>query len=144
MNNIPLTEAERERINRIFADVPFVQYLRLELLDLERGRATVGATAELQFLQNHAVLHGGFTASLIDSATAFAIIGHLAEGESTTTVDLTIHYLRPIVAGKVQAKANVIRAGRRIITATAEVTNAAGQLCALASTTYIRIDRRMP
>jgi uncharacterized protein (TIGR00369 family) len=143
MNTKPLTEAERERISRIFSEVPFVRHLQFDLISFGRGTAVVGATARSEYLQNHGVLHGGFTASVIDTATAFAIIGHLAEGESTTTVDLTIHYLRPITAGTIKASALVVRAGRRIITATAEVTDDDGRLCAMASTTYIRIDRQL-
>jgi uncharacterized protein (TIGR00369 family) len=144
MNPTPLTDAERVRIAQIFSKVPFVQHLGLTLVEVERGRAVVGATARPEYLQNHGVLHGGFTASVIDTATAFAIIGHLAPGETTTTVDLTIHYLRPITAGQLSATAKVIRAGRRIISAVAEVTDASGQLCAMASTTYIRINGESP
>jgi uncharacterized protein (TIGR00369 family) len=141
MNTTPMTDAEREHIGRIFSEVPFVRHLQFELVSFDRGAAVVGATVRPEYLQNHGVLHGGFTASVIDTATAFAIIGHLAEGESTTTVDLTIHYLRPINSGVIKSSATVIRAGRRIITATAEVTDGEGRLCAMASTTYIRIAR---
>lgn len=137
----PLTEHERERIRRIFHEVPFVQHLKFTLGEFERGKAVVEVDARPEYLQNHGLVHGGFTASLIDTATAFAIIGHLAAGETTTTVDLNIHYLRPITAGRVRATATVIRAGRKIITATAEVTNDEAQLCAMASTTYIRLNR---
>jgi uncharacterized protein (TIGR00369 family) len=140
MNSKPLTGPERARIHEVFAQVPFVQHLGFELAAVERGEATVGASARAEYLQNRGILHGGFTASLIDTATAFAIIGHLADEENTTTVDLTIHYLKPIVVGRVEAKARVVRAGRRIITATAEVTDVQGRLCALATTTYIRIE----
>ena len=142
MSEPALTTEERARIRHVFRGVPFVQFLELELAEVERGHAVVTATAKADYLQNRGVLHGGFTATLIDSATAFAIISHLAEGESTTTVDLTIHYLRPVVTGQLAATARVIRAGRTIITAVAEVTNADGQLCAMATTTYIRLARR--
>lgn len=141
MSEPALTTEERARIRHVFAGVPFVQLLGFELEEFERGSAVVAAQARPEFLQNRGILHGGFTATLIDSATAFAIIGHLSEGESTSTVDLNIHYLRPVVAGRVAAVARVIRAGRTIITAVAEVTNADGQLCAMASTTYIRLAR---
>lgn len=141
MSTPALTTEERARILHVFAEVPFVQLLGFELEEFERGSALVAARARPEFLQNRGILHGGFTASLIDSATAFAIIGHLSEGESTSTVDLNIHYLRPVLDGRVIASARVVRAGRTIITALAEVTNAEGQVCALATTTYIRLAR---
>ncbi|MEO6393323.1 MAG: PaaI family thioesterase [Pyrinomonadaceae bacterium] len=143
MSEPVLTTEERARIRLVFAGVPFVRLLGFQLEEFERGSAVVAAQARPEFLQNRGILHGGFTATLIDSATAFAIIGHLSDGESTSTVDLNIHYLRPVVAGPVAAAARVIRAGRTIITAVAEVTNSDGQLCAMASTTYIRLARQV-
>jgi uncharacterized protein (TIGR00369 family) len=144
MNDTPLTEAERERIVAVFARVPFVHHLGLELVEVERGTSTVAAEVRTDHLQNQGLLHGGFTASLIDTATAFAIISQLNEGESTNTVDLMIHYLRPMLAGRIAARAKVVRAGRRIVTATAEVFDAGGKLCSMASTTYIRLGGKAP
>jgi uncharacterized protein (TIGR00369 family) len=144
MNEKPITAEERARFEEIFSRVPFVQHLGFELVELERGTSILAAIAQPEFLQNHGVLHGGFTAALIDSATAFAIISHLAAGESTTTVDLNIHYLRPILSGRIVASGRVVRAGRRIITAVAEVTDSTDRLCAMASTTYVRLRQDSP
>lgn len=89
--------------------------------------------------QNHGVVHGGAIASLIDSAMAFAIIPLLAENERTTTVDLTIHYLRGLTEGVAKSRARVVRAGRRVIVVSAEVFDDKGDLAATAVSTYLRL-----
>ena len=89
--------------------------------------------------QNNAIVHGGAIASLIDSAMAFAIIPLLTENERTTTVDLTIHYLRPLVEGVAKASARVVRAGRRIVVVSAEVLDDQERLAATAMSTYARL-----
>jgi uncharacterized protein (TIGR00369 family) len=89
------------------------------------------------------VVHGGVIASLIDSATAFAILPLLNPDERTTTVDLTISYLRPLVAGVVVARAKVLRAGRRMIATSAELFDDDGKLAATALSTYIRLPKTL-
>ena len=89
--------------------------------------------------QNRGVVHGGATASLIDTASAFAILSVLEPDETTTTIDLTIHYLRPLTKGRVTAKAVVRRAGRRVVTVSVDVTDEDENLAATALTTYLRL-----
>ena len=76
---------------------------------------------------------------MIDSSLAFSIIPLLGENERTTTVDLTIHYLRPLSGGVARATARVIRAGRRVITVSSELFDENEKLAATALSTYLRI-----
>jgi uncharacterized protein (TIGR00369 family) len=89
--------------------------------------------------QNHGVAHGGSIAAVIDSAMALAIMPMLAENERTTTVDLTIHYLRPLTEGTARASARVVRAGKRVITVSADLVDHQGKLAATAISTYLRL-----
>lgn len=134
-----LTEAQRERIERALDAVPFARLLGLDVESVEPGRAVMSLPIRDDHKQNHGVVHGGAIASLIDSAMAFAIIPLLAENEHTTTVDLTIHYLRPLRDGKARATARVVRAGRRVIAVSAEVTDQNERLVASAVSTYLRL-----
>ena len=134
-----LTEAQRERIERALDAVPFARLLGLEVESVEPGRAVMSLPIRDDHKQNHGVVHGGAIASLIDSAMAFAIIPLLAENEHTTTVDLTIHYLRPLTEGKATAVARVVRAGRRVIAVSAEVMDQNERLVASAVSTYLRL-----
>src|SRR5215203_4884337 len=94
-----LTEAQQQRIDKALAAVPFAKLLGIQLESVQPGHAVLSMEIRDELKQNHGVVHGGAIASLIDSAMAFAIIPLLAENERTTTVDLTIHYLRPLVQG---------------------------------------------
>ncbi|HKR10701.1 MAG TPA: PaaI family thioesterase [Pyrinomonadaceae bacterium] len=134
-----LTEAQRERIERALDAVPFARLLGLNVESVEPGRAVMSLPIRDDHKQNHGVVHGGAIASLIDSAMAFAIIPMLAENEHTTTVDLTIHYLRPLTEGKAKATARVVRAGRRVIAVSAEVMDQNERLVASAVSTYLRL-----
>jgi hypothetical protein len=67
------------------------------------------------------------------------MIGALGENEKATTVDLTVHYLRPVVKGAVTCTAQVLRAGKRLLTVSAEVVNEEGKLIATALSTYSKV-----
>lgn len=135
-----LTAIERQRILDAFAAVPFAHMLGIELESVERGEAVVRLKIRDELRQNHGIIHGGVTASLIDTAAAFVILTQLEEGQTTTTVDLTIHYLRPLVQGAATARARIVRGGRRIIIAAVDVYDDANILAATALTTYIRLN----
>ena len=128
-----LDPAHVERVSTALDSVPFAKLLGIELEEIDVGVATLG------FKQNHGVVHGGAIASLIDSATAFAIISLLPPDEHATTVDLTISYLRPLTAGRAHATAKVLRSGKRLIVVSAELLDDNGTLAATALSTYIKL-----
>jgi len=134
-----LTASRMRRIRKAIDTVPFAQLLGIELDDVDTGTATLGLNLTRQMTQNHGVVHGGAIASLIDTATAFAIISLLSRGERVSTVDLTISYLRPLTAGRVTATARVLRAGRRLFVVSAEVFDKDGKLATTALSTYIKL-----
>jgi acyl-CoA thioesterase len=129
----------RERIERAIEAVPFAQLLGIELEKVVPGEAILTLAIRPELSQNHGVVHGGAIASLIDTATAFAILTLLEPEERVTTVDLTISYLRPGLEGRLRATARVLRQGRRLLNTSAEVTNEGGTLLATALSTYIKL-----
>lgn len=139
MNRAKITAAQLRRIQKAVDTVPFAKLLGIELDDVSRGTATLGIDVRDELKQNHGVVHGGAIASLIDTATAFAIISLLAPGERVTTVDLTITYLRPLTEGRVTAVAKVLRAGRRLFVVSAEVFDKDKKLATTALSTYIKL-----
>ena len=118
--------------------VPFAKLLGIEVESVEPGHAVLSMKLRDDLMRNNGIAHGGAIATLIDSAMAIAIMAQLAEGERTVTVDLTIHYLRPISEGTARASARVVRAGRRVITVSAELFGDDGKLAATAISTYLR------
>ncbi len=134
-----LDAAQVERVSQALDSVPFAKLLGIELEEIDAGIATLSLEIKPELKQNHGVVHGGAIASLIDSATAFAIISLLPPHEHATTVDLTISYLRPLTHGRVRAVARVIRSGKRLLVVSAELFDDAGTLAATALSTYIKV-----
>lgn len=120
-------------------DVPFAKLLGLEVDSLEPGHAVLSMKMRDDLMRNGGIAHGGAVATLIDSAMAFAIIELLGENEHTVTVDITIHYLRPLSEGTARASARVVRAGKRVITVSAELFDHNDKLSATAISTYLRL-----
>jgi acyl-CoA thioesterase len=134
-----LTPAQLRRIEEAIATVPFAQLLGIEVEHIGSGTATLGLEIRPKLKQNHGVVHGGAIASLIDTATAFAILTQLKPEERVSTVDLTISYLRPLREGRVRAIARVLRAGRRLFVVSAEVLGSDEKLAATALSTYLKL-----
>lgn len=120
-------------------DVPFAKLLGIKVDSMEPGHAVLSMEMRDDLKRNGGIAHGGVVASLIDSAMAMAIQPMLAENESTITVDLTIHYLRPLSEGSARASARVVRGGRRVITVSAELFDHQDKLAATAISTYLRL-----
>ena len=139
MTNAKLTAAQIKRVSKALDDVPYARLLGIKLDQIEPGTATLRMRVRKQLTQNHGVVHGGAMASLIDSATAFAIISLLTPEEKVTTVDLTISYLRPVTQGTLRCTAKVLRAGRRLIAVSAEIFDDSQTLISTALSTYIKI-----
>jgi len=139
MNSENLTPSQLERIQNALETVPFAKLLGIELEDMAPGTATLGFNIREDLKQNNGVVHGGAIASLVDTATAFAIISLLPPDEKATTADLTISYLRPLRNGRAHSTARVLRAGRRLIVVSAELIDDAENLIATALSTYVRI-----
>ena len=120
-------------------DVPFAQLLGIKVDSIEPGHAVLSLEMRDDLMRNRGIAHGGVAATLIDSAMAMAIQPMLGANESTTTVDLTIHYLRPLREGTARASARVVRAGKRVITVSAELFDHNEKLAATAISTYLRL-----
>jgi len=84
-------------------------------------------------------VHGGVTATLLDSALGCVVQSMLPGETSYTTLELKVNYLRPITAktGTVYSEGKIIHVGGRIATAEARLTDAQGKLYAHATTTCI-------
>lgn len=138
MTGEPLTEEELARLRETFQRVPYARLLGMEFVSASRGAARYRLAVREDLTRMRGIIHGGAVASLMDTAAAFAVHTVLAPEEWTVTVDLTLHFLRPASSGAVTAHAQVVRAGRRLVTLTVEAKDDAERLIAIASTTYAR------
>ena len=125
-----------ERARRVQAGA-FWQLLGMAVQVAEDGRSRVTLGVRDELRQLYGVLHGGVLASLVDGAVGVAVQSTLAEGEETTTIDLQVMYDQPARAGELTAEAELLRRGRTVIFGRCEVRDAAGELVAHGSATYL-------
>lgn len=123
------------------AAFPFAELLGMRLTAVGPGYAEV----ELETLPRHGnsmgTLHGGVYASLADTALGIAHGSLLVAGELSTSVDLQVKFLRPVISGRLKAVGRVVRHGRTLTYAECEITNPDGEVVARANATCMTLSR---
>ena len=89
-------------------------------------------------------LHGGVYCDLADAAMGYAYAATLAEGETFTTVELKINFLRAVRQGRLTADAKVVKAGSALGYVECDVTDQAGKLVARAASTCMKLREAGP
>ncbi len=134
-----ITDEHRNYAADVLHNLPFAKMIGMRLVDMQFDMAVLEIEMRDDLRHPGGILHGGVTATLIDTAMAYAVRTRVGKNEPTATIDLTVHYLRPHLNGKFACTAKVVRAGKRIFTVSAEVHNESGDLIATALSTYTRI-----
>ncbi len=91
------------------------------------SRLVLDSRAELE--NSRGEIHGGVVASLLDAAMGVAVRSSCEAGQGAATVSLTVNYLQPGRGGLV-AEGSVVRTGRTLASAEANVVDASGRLVA--------------
>jgi uncharacterized protein (TIGR00369 family) len=117
--------------------------LDFDLIEIEAGRAVFAGTPSEHAYNPIGMVHGGYAATLLDSACGFAVHSKLSATQGYTTLDLNVSYLHPITlnTGLLRAEGTVKRIGRRAAFAEASLTGADGKLYAAATSTLLVFDR---
>lgn len=136
-----ITPEQRAFAENALHNLPFSKLIGMQLVDLKRDVAVLSIEMRDDLRQPSGVLHGGVTATLIDTAMAFAVRTRLPMTDATATIDLTVHYLRPHLTGTFTCTATVVRAGKRIFTVAADVHGNDGKLIATGLSTYTRVEK---
>jgi len=134
-----ITAEHRALAQNALHNLPFAKLIGMRLVDLKPDEAVISIEMRDDLRQPSGVLHGGVTATLIDTAMAFAVRTRIGPEGATATIDLTVHYLRPHLTGTFTCTARVVRAGKRIFTVSADVHNEEGKLIATGLSTYTKI-----
>jgi uncharacterized protein (TIGR00369 family) len=121
----------------VLPQAPMCATLGFHLVEAADGYARFDGEPEFRHYNPIGTVHGGFAATLLDSALGCAIFATLAKGEAWTTLELKLNMVRPITkdTGTVQAEGRIIHRGRTVATADGTVKDRAGKLYAHASTT---------
>jgi uncharacterized protein (TIGR00369 family) len=113
--------------------------LGYDVAEAASGRAVVTAEPSDAHLNPAGTVHGGFSATLLDSCMGLAIQSTLEKGFGQTTLEFKISLLRPITpeTGLIKAEGVVLHRGRRIGTAEGRLTDSKGRLLAHGTTTCL-------
>jgi uncharacterized protein (TIGR00369 family) len=116
---------------------PMAATLGFRLTEVAAGRAVFEGLPEFRHYNPIGTVHGGFAATLLDSALGCAVFSTMAKGEAWTTLELKFNLVRPISqdTGVVRAEGRIIHRGRNVATADGDLRDKAGRLYAHASTT---------
>lgn len=114
-------------------------HMNMKTVDVGEGWAVIEASALPAFDNAYGRTHGGFAATLIDTALGIAVMSHLPAGTPAGTIDLSIKYVRKIepAAGKLFTHGKVVHGGRTLVTAEARVEDANGVLYAHGSGSFL-------
>lgn len=131
-----------EYLTEVFADnrrVPIGQLMGFRAVRFEPGLAVFEGEPDEFHYNPIGSVHGGFAATLLDSAVGCAVHTVLKPGFGYTTVELKVNYDRPITkaTGRVTVEGRVVTSGSRIATADGRITDSAGRLLAHGSTTCL-------
>ena len=121
---------------------PIGETLGFHLIEIERGRAVFEAAPDPSVYNPFGAVHGGYAATLLDSACGIAVHSQLEANRGHTTLELKVSYLRGLDSrsGTVRATGRTLSVGRRVAFAEATLHDGEGRLCATATSTLLVFD----
>ena len=111
---------------------PISRAMDFILSEAEEGGAVFAGTPGGDFLNPYGAVHGGYIATLMDSAMTCAVQPTVGAGFGVTTVEFKVNFVRPVLAkvGRLRAVATSIASGKRLGTAEGRLLDDAGTLYA--------------
>lgn len=121
---------------------PIGETLGFDLVEVERGRVVFEGQPDRSVYNPLGTVHGGYAATLLDSACGIATHSMLGGHRGHTTLELKVSYLHGLsdASGTVRATGRAISVGRRVAFAEAELHDGDGRLCATATSTLLVFD----
>ncbi len=113
------------------------------LIEVTHGRAVFQGLPQQKHLNPMGTVHGGWYATLLDSALGCAVHTTMPPGRGYTTAELSVNLVRGAVPGRepLRAIGQVIHSGRQLATAEGRLVDAAGKVYAHATTTCLVFER---
>ena len=118
---------------------PVAELIGLEVEHATGGEAVMTLVAEERHSNPMGTIHGGILCDLADAAMGMAYFSTLEPGESFTTLELKINFLRPFWTGRLVARGRVVSRGRTVGMTECDVEDDGGRLIARASSTCMTL-----
>ena len=111
---------------------PFADAMDFELVEADEGRVVFVGTPSPRFFNPLGTIHGGWTATILDSAMACAAHATLKPGEGYTTLEMKLNYVRPVMpaSGPVRCEGRLIHRGGSVATSEGKLVDVQGKLLA--------------
>ncbi len=121
---------------------PIAELMDFGISDLAEGRCVFTGRPGRKHYNPSGAVHGGFAATLLDSAMGCAVHTLVPRGQGFTTLEIKVNYVRPMFesTGEVRCEAAVINTGKTVATAEGKVLDAKGRLIAHGTTTCLIFD----
>jgi uncharacterized protein (TIGR00369 family) len=118
---------------------PIAALLGFTLTSVGDGEATIELKVDERLANPMGTLHGGVLGDIADAAMGMAWASTLGEGETFTTLELKINFLKPVWSGTLRARGRVVKAGRTVGLVECDVLDAEDRLVARASSTCMTL-----
>ena len=118
---------------------PVAALIGFTMREVERGRAVIDFEADERHANPMGTVHGGILCDVADAAMGMAYASTLGEGETFTTLELKINFLKPVWTGKLVATGHVVKGGRTVGLVECDITDGDEQLVARASSTCMTL-----
>jgi uncharacterized protein (TIGR00369 family) len=118
---------------------PMTRLLNIRITEVDPGHVVVTGEPAEEFENGLRIAHGGFAATLLDTALGCAVNSVMPAGKVFTTLEMKINYTRAIVrgTGKLSCAATIVHAGGRTATSEGRVVDAEGNIYAHGTATFI-------
>ncbi len=122
---------------------PIAERLDFDLVEVSDGRAVFKAVPGAHAYNPIGSVHGGYVATVLDSACGCAVHTKLSASQAYTTLELKVSYHRGLSTetGEITAEGLVLTFGRRVAFTEAKLLDRNGRLCASASSTLLVFDK---
>lgn len=112
------------RIRTSFDRQQFLALIGAELEHAEQGKVVISCKRREDLTQQQGLLHGGVVTTIADVTCGYTALTVIPEGQEVLTVEFKINLLRPVLAEKIVATGNMVKAGKTLIITEAEVRDA--------------------
>jgi uncharacterized protein (TIGR00369 family) len=118
---------------------PIANLIGFKVISIESGKAVIEFEADERHANPMGTLHGGVLCDISDAAMGMAYASMLNEGESFTTLELKINFLKPIWKSKLRAEGSVVSRGKTVGLVMCDVFDERGRLIARATSTCMTL-----
>ena len=127
-----------DMIRKMLHASPYPTLLSMKLVDIGAGFAVMELDVEEKHMQLLGAVHGGTLASPMDSVAYWSVFYSVENPDAwLTTVDLNVNFLAPVSSGKLIARGNQIKVGKKLCYATAEISDNNGTIIAHGTSTLM-------